>query len=178
MKFFTPEACRTFQDAEAFKVAHEGYLRHLRALGSQLPPNVHALAMEWGVRDGLIVRVDHDREQGAMRLVLRCGDLHHGYFNLELTYRGAEILPSHDAALAEIARSTQTAKRFDYAVLFQELDATGAGGVEHRLIFRRGRDDKTIWFGVTCGELSWRRTPKQSRRLPPIPDRYLRAQGC
>lgn len=176
MKFFTAEACRTFQDAEAFETASKAYRRHVDALSGRLKPEALALAHEWGIRDGLVVRVVHGRRTEVMKLVLRCGDLHHGYYNLELTYRGASMLPSHDAVLAEIARCTKSAKSFRYQVLFQELDSTDSGGIEHRLIFQGSDDQDMPWITVTCRELRWRRIPRKSRRLPPMADRYPEAR--
>jgi len=177
MRFFTPEACDTFDEIEPFRLVNEAYRRHLDSLRGTLPANVLELSEPSGMEDGLVVRVDHDRDQHLLKLVLRCGHLQMGYYNLELTYIDAEILPEHDAALATIARSTKTQTDHRCDLAYHEVDAAEDGKIEHRLIFfaldpSHPNASGWLWFAVKCRELRWKRVPKKSRRLPPMADRY------
>src|SRR5207248_7275733 len=85
---------------------HKAYSQHLEGLRGILPARVLELARLPGVDDGLIVQVSHDRAGCVLRLTLRCGDLQMGYYDLALTYEGAEITPKHEWELARLARST------------------------------------------------------------------------
>jgi hypothetical protein len=177
LKFFRPEACDTFEDIESYRVVFDAYRRHVDGLRESLPPHVLELTQPSGMEDGLVVRVDHDRQQRVLRLVLRCGDLQMGYYNLEVTYIDAEILPEHDIVLATIARSTKTQRHHECDLAYHEVDAAQGGRIEHRLIFyasppRHQPAGAWLWFTVNCQELQWRRVPKRSRRLPSIDNRY------
>lgn len=177
MKFFSPSACDTFDELEPFGEVYSEYRRYLEGLRGALPDRVLELAEPSGMEDGLIVRVHHDRERHVLRLVLRCGHLQMGYYNLVLTYDGAEISPEHDLALATMARSSFSRTRFGCDLAYHELDVAEGGMIEHRLIFNAKEwyhpsSGGWIWFAVRCRELRWRRAPKRSRRLPPFADRY------
>lgn len=177
MKFFSPEVCDTFDEAEPFREVYGTYRRYLEGLRGILPERTLELAEPSGMEDALIVRVDHDRERRVLRLVLRGGDLRMGYYNLILTYVGAEILPEHDVALARVARSTKSQREFGGDLAYHEIDAAEGGRIEHRLLFdssgrRFPNAGGWIWFAVRCRSLRWRREPKRTRRLPPSEDRY------
>ena len=92
MRFFTPEACDTFDEIEPFRKVNEEYRRHLACLRGILPEKVQELAEASGMENGLIVHVSHDRTRRILRLVLRCGDLQLGYYNLVLNYEDAEAI--------------------------------------------------------------------------------------
>ena len=104
MRFFTLDWFRDADDYDVFLPVFERYRRHLEAMRGVLPPEVLELAVLPGVDDGLIVEVHHVRSQGMLLLILRCGDLQMGYYDLVLTYEGAEITLEHEWALARLAR--------------------------------------------------------------------------
>jgi hypothetical protein len=177
MRFFTPEACDTFDEIEPFRKVNEAYRRHLACLRGVLPESVLELAEPSGMENGLIVQVSRDRTRRILRLVLRCGDLQLGYYNLVLTYKGAELTPEHDDVLAMIARSTETQRSFECDLAYQEVDANEDGSIMHSLIFYgracpESASARWPWFSIRCRELQWHREPKRTRRLPPSQDRY------
>jgi len=174
MKFFSPEACDTFDEVGAFRPAYEAYRRHLEGLRGVLPEEVLQLAEPSGMENALVVQVDHDRQTRRLRLVLRCGHLEMGYSNLVLSYEGAELSSEHDASLARIARSTKSLRDYCCDLAYQEVDIADGGMIEHRLIFRAFDDGKVgwTWFAIRCRELHWKREPRRTRRLPPSRDRY------
>lgn len=177
MRFFSKEVCDAFDDAEAFSKVYGEYRQYLEGLRGVLPERVIELAEPSGMEDALVVQVNHDRERRVLRLVLRCGHLQMGYYNLVLTYEDAELLPEHDVALATIAHSTKTQRFHGCDLAYHELDAVEGGKIEHSMIFHASSWHHPsaggwMWFSVRCSALTWRREPKKSRRLPPIPDRY------
>lgn len=177
MKYFTPEACDTFDEIEPFRKVNEQYRGHLTGLRGILPEKVLELAEPSGMENALVVHVAHDRTRRSLRLVLRCGDVQIGYYNLVLTYVDAWLMPEHDVVLARIARTTKTQRIFECDLAYQELDATEDGHIEHRLIFynRTCLEPASAswpWFSIRCRELKWHREPKRTRRLQPSEDRY------
>ena len=105
MKYFTPEACDTFDEIEPFRKVNEQYRRHLTYLRGILPEKVLELAEPSGMENALVVHVAHDRTRGSLRLVLRCGDLQMGYYNL-VYQRGPEKF-CKDAAAAGVVMVDQ-----------------------------------------------------------------------
>lgn len=180
MKFFSKRACRSFQTfdgTEHFIRIDHAYRTHLEQIRSRLPENAYQLAQPSGMEHGLLVKVSHDRVRKRIRLVMRCGDLQVGYYNLIVTYIDAEITPKRDLDLAKIARTTKSCKDFSCSFIYQEIDLTASVRIVHRLIFHAYPEDFPddngyLWFEITCRRLRWRHEPKQSRRLPPISDRY------
>ncbi len=172
MKFFLPRACDVFdEDIELFREAYYRYKRHLSSLRGVLTDRVLKLDELPGTDDALIAKVEHDREKRVLRVTLRGGDLQMGYYNLVLTYEGAELLPEHDAALATIARSAHSHRRHGCDLAWHELDVAEDGMIEHRLLFHASEwyhptTDGWLWFAVQCRALRWRREPRRTRELP------------
>lgn len=123
----------------------------------------------------------HDRPKRVLQIVLRGGHLQAGYYNLGLTYVGADISPEHESVLAEIASSTYTEIEYTADLYRHEVDLSEDDLIEHRLIFSSsmysGSDEKAWpWFTIRCRELHWQVIPKTSRRLPSMKDRYMSIQ--
>lgn len=171
MKFFTLEAYNAWYEAYeedgALLNAWNRYKDHLGELRGVLRESVLKLADPYGMEDGLVVRVDHDRERRVLKLVLRCGHLQMGYYDLELTYIDASIIPEHEKILASIARSTKSHRTHQSDLAYHELDATEDGRIEHRFLFHPGK-----WFEIRCGLLQWDRLQRHGRSFPYYKDRY------
>lgn len=171
MKFFTPEACDTFYDSEPFQKIDAAYRRHLETLRGDLSDRVLQLAQPSGIEDGLVVRVTHDQEKRMLCLVLRCGHLQMGYYNLVLTYGDAALTPEHYNALATVAQSTKSQSDHGCDLAYHELDYVD-GAIEHRLIFnalqwQHPTAGGYIWFAIRCRDLRWKRVPRRTRRFIP-----------
>lgn len=180
MKFFTPQVCDSigFHNIETLQTVRKQYREHLNQIRSLLSEPVVQLSTLSGLEDALVARVIHDRPMSQLRLVLRCGNLQVGYFNLNLSYKSAFMSPEHDLILAEIARSTRTQTRFGCDLAFHEIDLTPEGQIIHRLMFNALEYDHPnsggwLWFAIQSREIKWRTESKRSRRLPPLHDRYL-----
>jgi len=61
MKYFTPEACDTFDEIEPYRKVNEEYRRDLACLRGILPESVLELAEPSGMENALVVHVAHDR---------------------------------------------------------------------------------------------------------------------
>src|SRR5687768_9470955 len=109
-----------------------------------------------GVDDGLVVEVQHQRPQKTLRMVLRCGDLQMGYYDLILTYEGASLTPRDEQTLARVARTTRDHRRHECDLAYHEVDVvdmvetSDGGGIEHRFLFHPG-----VWFAIRCDALHW-----------------------
>lgn len=174
MKFLTQEIYESwygtqspFENSAPLDAAYAQYRQHLHDLAGVLPERVLELARLPGVHDGLIVEVHHLLSLETLYLVLRGGDTPSGYYDLVLTYEGAEIPPEDEWTLAKVARSTLDSSRFQHDLFFHELDQTSDGRIEHRLLFH-----DWIWFGIRCRDLQWQQIPRPNRELPALRDRF------
>jgi hypothetical protein len=152
------------------EIAAKQYTRHLTEMQGVLPTEVLELPTLWAVDDGLVVEVRHERKQGILTLVLRCGDYTKGYYDLVLSYEDASLTPTHERTLAKIARTTKTHLRHDFDLAFHEVDRTEEGKIEHRMLFHPG-----IWFSIRCTTLRWEQIPRPDRRLPRLWERFPNA---
>ena len=169
MKFFTLQWYRKDKDEAQYSEAFDSYLQHLEVMKGVLPASVIELANLPGVDDGLIAEVRHDRLRRRLTLVLRCGHLQMGYYDLVLNYEGAEISKSDEWKLACLAKISQGDRAPDIA--YHEVDSSGSG-VEHRILFHGGG-----WFAIRCQELSWAKIEVPDRVLPTISKRFPGGPG-
>ena len=170
MKFFTLKWYRERNLKAEYSSVFSNYCKHLEVLKETLPASVIELANLPGVDDGLIVLVRHDRFRRRLTLTLRCGDLQMGYYDLVLTYEGAEISKTDEWKLACLAKMSQVDKAPDIA--YHEVDTSDIGGVEHRVLFHnRG------WFAIRCQELKWEKINVPDRILPTISKRFPDGPG-
>lgn len=103
MRFYTIDVYNAWyrdSDPDASTAAYNKYLRYLDSIKRVLPENLRHLALLRGVDDGLIAEARHDRAAKRVNLILRCGDLQMGYYDLVLEYRDALITPDHEKVLA------------------------------------------------------------------------------
>ena len=149
------------------RLVAERYARHLESLRGILPANVLALAKLHGIDDGLIVRVRYNREQRHLTLILRCGHLQMGYYDLIITYQDAVLSARDEWTLAKIARAATSNGRSRSDVAIHEVDRAEAGGIEHRFLFHPG-----VWFAIRCRALHWKRVSRSNQRVPLLPDRF------
>lgn len=166
MKFFKPEVIDQFfewDSHELFRETNDAYREHLASLEGVLPERILKLSEPWGTKDGLLVRAY--REGSNLHLVLRCGDLQMGYYNLELIYLDAEISSEHAEVIREISRTTKAQRTYQYCLYVYELDVTPEGRVVHRMIFTEKWAEGFPWFAITARDLRWQRVPVLSRRL-------------
>jgi len=167
VRFFT--LAMYHADDPGYRIQEAAYVRyraHLDALRVTLPERTLDLGVLRGVHDGLMVRVFHDRDAQRLKLVLRCGDLQMGYFDLVVEHYGATISPEHDVVLAWVARTTKIV-RWTCDVAYHEIDLTDDGCIAHRFLFHPG-----VWFEIPCDDLSWGCVPQPDRQLPRFRDRY------
>jgi hypothetical protein len=164
MRYFT---LAVYNDDRRQHETSVAYIRHLDNMEGILPRDVLELARMPGVDDGLVAEVRHNADQRVLTLTLRCGELQMGYFDLELRYVNAGILPEDARTLARIARTTRNADCYESEVCVHELDVTGDGRIEHSFLFHPG-----ISFAIYCRALTWERNPRPTRNLPRLRDRF------
>lgn len=126
MRFFTRD--RELSE-EGWDLAMREYHSHLAALAPSLPPAVLDLATERNLHDGLIVSGTLLLGLRTLRMVLRCGDLQVGYYDLELEYRGIDMAALDIDGLAAIVRSPS------HELVRDEVDAIRGTTFVHRLRF-------------------------------------------
>ena len=169
MEYFTLDWYHTVDDNfDRQEAIYQQYLRHLDEMQGVLPTDVLALARLKGVEDALVVKVRHDRTRRVLSLTLRAGYIGIGYYDLVLTYQGAEIAPEDEQTLALVARTTRGAWRHESDLVFHELDRTDDGRIEHSMLFHYGRA-----FIIRCDALVWVRLPRPGRSFPRPFDRFV-----
>lgn len=177
MRFLTPEVYRSwYDDYESAELLREAFGRcrtHLRALQDELPPHLLQLAFRKGADDALVVQVRHSPSERRLELVLRCGDLQVGYYDLTLTYTSARISAQDLRKLARVARTTRDAWRRRHDLYFHEVDLGEHGGFEHRLLFHG-----PVWVGIRCSRLEWTAISRPDREIPRLTDRFPGGPGA
>jgi hypothetical protein len=168
MKFFTLDIYHSpDNDARLFIAAAKAYERHLAGLRDVLPDELLDLANLPIVDDGLLVEARRNRSLGTLHLVLRCGNLQVGYYDLVLHYEGIQLSRETAWTLAQIARTTTNDRRHAHDVACHEVDRSETGGVEHRLLFNPG-----VVIVLSCQRLWWQKIDQPDRTLPALTDRF------
>jgi hypothetical protein len=166
MKFVTKRVYNSW-NAEPWRKAFDDYNKHLEELKTTLPASVIELADPSLLDDGLVLKVDHNREKRKLVLTLRCGNLQIDYYDIIITYTGAKITPKHDQTLADIARSTNGFRGFNNDIHFHEFTVAKSGRITHRFLFNPG-----IQFAISCTTVTWKKIPRSGRKFSKCQDRY------
>lgn len=172
MKFQPPVGS---EDPVEWANFRDAYLHHLNQLRGILPDHVLRLAYLEGIEDGLIVEVSHNRTKRMLRLVLRCGYIQMGYYDLVLIYEDAEISLEHERVLAQLARRTPVDCSGYVPEVFRfELDVTEDGRIEHRIQFHVYPEQSYLsnWFSIRCRTLRWYKISRPHRIIPALLDRF------
>ena len=165
MKFFNMKFCLKDNNEIDYSLAFDAYSNNLEALKEVLPASVIELANLSSFDDGLIAAIRHDRILRKLTLTLRCGHDQMGYYDLVLSYEGAEISKTDEWKLACLAKMSKGNKAPDVAC--HEVDASNVGEVEHRILFHSGK-----WFAIRCQHLEWERINVPDRELPIVNKRF------
>ncbi|MEM4409944.1 MAG: hypothetical protein QXI19_14505 [Candidatus Caldarchaeum sp.] len=163
MKFKSPSWDATPKDVAEFRQANAHHLEKMRGV---LLDHVLELATLPGLEDGLIEEYVYDKNDHILRLVLLCGYLQMGYYDLIITYQGAEISPEHEETLKHFAQSID-----EHICLHRfEVDITEDNQIEHRLEFFTS--DGKVWFAIRCEGLSWETVERPKQEFSPRPSRF------
>lgn len=110
MKFFSRQWCDgSLSDEEAESVP-AAYRAHVDALLPSMPATVRALADGVNIHDGLLQVIVFDRGRRSLSVMMRCGDLQVGYFDLEIIYYGVR-LSADDTGMLRTSRRRLTSRR-------------------------------------------------------------------
>jgi len=172
MKFQPPVR---IEDANEWAKFREAYMCHLERLRGTLPAHVLELAYLEGIEDGLIVEVSHNRTEHRLKLVLRCGYIQIGYYDLVLLYEDVQISLEHERVLAQLARRTPAdCSGYVPEVYRFELDVTEDGRIEHRIQFHVYPEQAYLsdWFAIRCRTLRWEKISRPSHIIPALLDRF------
>jgi hypothetical protein len=170
----TPEAERAYR--EACLTVQNMHRENWERIQPTLPNHIVELGELQGVEDGLLWRVEREKQREALRLFLRCGDLMRGYFDLFLDYSHAEINAEHERNLIQIARNTHSGGRHTSDLRWHEIDLTEAGRIEHRLEFYV-LNTEPLWFAIQCSDIQWQKVSRPNRNFPYRKERYLEMRG-
>jgi hypothetical protein len=141
---------------------------HIQSLKGVLPDSIIELADPSLLDDGLILKVEHNRDKRKLILTLRCGNLQIDYYDIVITYFGAKLPPKHDQTLAKIARSTNGFNGYIHDIHFHEFTLAKSGRITHRFLFNPG-----VQFAISCKSLTWKKVPRKSRNFAKAEDRFL-----
>jgi hypothetical protein len=159
MKYFTSAWARGELEDES-GTAFAEYKKHLAFLLPQMPPDVRILATNTNLHDGMLLKKVLDTEQDTLLLILRCGDLQVGYFDLELHYLHMPSVPPATEGLESLVANPSRKNLHRSEALYDEVDMEGDVFV-HRILFytRRTYHEVTVRFT----QLRLRTTPREDR---------------
>lgn len=164
-------------DAEliALRIAFDNYSNHIDSLQT-LPQELKAIAHPFYVDDALFVQAVYEPKSARLKLVLRCGNIPDGYFDLILQYEGVEIDQRDLAELERAAREAGTDVGYVHDAYCHEFDMLSDGRIEHGFIFHGSWDADTFvppaLFTIRCNSLTYQRVERPDRRLPRVKDRF------
>lgn len=175
MNYFTPDLYQALNDWDALpdalerlKEANSRYSARLEQIRNSLSSEVSAAAGAWIVNDALISKLRQSDNPKELELVLRCGDLQVGYFDLEFSYDSPEISSQDLKSLIKVASNVRGNRRYGgWHAWVQEIDMLKDGRIEHRMFFHNAGI-----VLVRCRGIHVARIEKSSRRLQPFPNRY------
>lgn len=165
MRFFTKDFIEEEKTSDDHRRLWEEYRKHLHDNRDVLTAPIQELALLPGVDDGLIVSFRHNRDVPSLELILRCGDLIMGYFDLCLEYIGRTITASDEAILQRLADLHRQNIHGDIA--YHEVDTTADGAIVHRILFHGNPWSKlpSQEVEITCRTLRWQKIPRPNRDL-------------
>lgn len=142
MRFFTRAMLSgELADAEVDSRS-KAYQQRIDSLMDALPKDIAELT-RINLHDGLIRRVTVDNEAHLLSLVLRCGDLQVGYFDVDLHYSGITLTTQQLQVLSRRAHDRHT------EILADEIDMAADGRFVHRLIFWPYDELEITFAGLT-----------------------------
>lgn len=131
MKFFTKTWFKRFlagncTDEEVAKL-FETYSAHIKSISLQFTPELVELH-QISLHDALFKELACDSERKNISLVLRCGDLQTGYFDLHLEYKNAEIASNPFVELRSIIGNKK------HEIMYDEIDVIDKDKYEHAFL--------------------------------------------
>ncbi len=159
---------RNPEDEAAWRAFYRACQRHHESLRGRVPEHALALLKLEGTDDGLFVEADYNRAERTLKLVLRCGHLQMGYYDLIVLFHDAELSPRDRRVLRLIAETTQSDGVHEFDLFRFELDLAPDGALILRLEFF-GFNLPDAWVEIRCSALEWHTEPRPNRQLPNIP---------
>ncbi len=135
MRWFTDAAY--YVDESDWGEMLDSYYAHLREIGSSLPPDLAALAIEprLNLHDAVIRSIDVDEEAEQVTMLIVAGD-QVGYRKLTLVFRGATLVPDNLQLLAYALGARYATDYWGEAttvIRAQEVDVLPSSGFVLRL---------------------------------------------
>ena len=156
------------EDESAWRAFFKACQRHHESLKGRVPEHALALLNLEGVDDGLLAEANYNRAERTLKLVLRCGHLQMGYYDLILRFHDAELSPRNRRILRQIAETTQSCRIHEFDLYRFELDLAPDGALILRLEFL-GFNLPDAWVEIRCSALEWHTEPRPNQELPNIP---------
>jgi len=143
--------------------------QHLPAILPRLPHGLAEFARgsssagePLGIHDALVRRVVIGIPAARLGLELRAGDLAQGYADLDLEFRGVDLMRLDRRAWEHLAREPRT------ELLYDEIDLEPDGRCVWRVL---------VWpkaeLEIVFREFAWRRAPQPNREFTRAPDPYV-----
>ena len=128
MKYFSREwHSGDISEGEVGEV-RDRYWAFIASISDSLPEPIRELATAVNLHDGLVQELVVDHQESTVAILLRCGDLQVGYFDVRLVYSGVPTRLLDVAMLKEIASDPES------ELLYDEGDRS-ADGYVHRVSF-------------------------------------------
>jgi len=119
---------------------------------SGLPAQIRELLDLKGTEDGLIVKVSKDTAGQNLRIVLRCGYVQIGCYDLELAYSGAQVAAEDEAILFDLAVTTVDVRNHKADFCRHDVNMVSGNLIEHRLEFYRV-DEPNVCVSIRSRDL-------------------------
>jgi hypothetical protein len=146
MKYFTTEWRNgSMPDLEVERVT-SSYWHNLARIAPRLPFNVHKLATEMNLHDGLFVQFRLNRNVSEVSIRLISGDLRSGYRDITLRYVEVSIEALDPLAISTIAANPAS------ELLYDEIDIDAKGLIHHAMAFYPFGEVEVIFKDVKITE--------------------------
>ena len=162
MKFFTRKWAEGSCDENDSRMVPACYDEYLLGISNLLPRRVLDFVREVNLHDGLFQGVVLAPHTSRLAMKIRCGDLHVGYFDVNLEYTKLALLDRMIQELDVVVNNAAT------EILYDEIDVFQDSVFEHRLLC-----DPTGELVIRFGSFSFSTSKVSNRKFTPVRPRFV-----
>jgi hypothetical protein len=128
----------------------DSYWESLKNISNKFPKQIYDLAFKINLHDGIIFKITIDKNNLALELFIRIGDLQRGYENLQLKYSDVILKDLSENELKIIFNE-------EIEILYDEISLS-ENGFLHNLLFSDHEEIKIVFKSL---EISRKKVPER-----------------